>query len=1210
LLPSLLVTVKTVWNDPFVPPVFIVPNHAIGTWLKLRITDAWGCCINFQVETIEAVLWNALHPDVSMQLLDKKTLQQFITALLDEKTATTDRLLPIRRYLMSPGGIDPVKRVQLASEIARLFLEYEYNRPSVWDAATGTSAGRWRVNGVDRTWTTDNKRYFTPRASENRRPSVAEHEAWQQYLYSTLFGDAGLLRTGRSDHDDGVPAKYYTLPQAYRRRKEEAPHDTFDNDDARPLVLFLISKISHFHRNALLEMSLTRDLHLFLVNPCSEFWEDVDTTRGVRGSRMWDSRTDGQPLPIPRMTSEEYNAEALGAGWVSSENRLLELWGAGGKENIALWCQAAQYNFTSLSPDTDASPKGTILSRIQSAILTRDIFRPLPDDLATNNPVCDDSIRFYAAPNRSREIETIRECILDILRDNPHYSVDDVAVYLPDTGAYLPFIHKVFGAYGQGEPGYLPYSVAIADAECSRYARAVADLLALCDTGFTRAGVFTFLRNACVLSAIGSNRPELKIWEKWAAQTGFFRAYDHQHRLSMGDCGASATDEHTFLFSEARLLLGNLAVSAVALGLVMPSAQEAGVVPYRDFDASDESCIERYCSTIERLAETCRSFRQECEVMPPSALAGRFRAIVDEWIYAGDAGEAHCKEIVRDALSAVALQETVAGRKHISFDEFRATVMSLLPEHRPESRDIFSGKCTFVPLQPGYVLPHKVIFTAGMDAAVFPGMNNDAPFNLLTVKRIIGDADSVKDNRYLFLELLCAAEEKLIISYQGIDIRNDRAGQPSSIVQELASFTGILLPDAAAGTSAEGNIPIAAYEAADVTRDIPCWDHFHAQIALVAHNTKRLFKYRFPEHVFNETSMETNPRLPMGTVKLTIADIALFLKNPLEYRLLRSLQLRNETADTTLVVEDEPVGSESKKLLQMKKRLLVEIIHDLFSKTGENDTEPAGIAAMIMRKVDDVYTLYYNAGQTPQAGFAQCERTMLAEWARMAGAGMGALLDGLGPCTVIDLKNERSSGSGISPCISMTLRNGRRVRLTAEHPLVLIPVAIQEPAVLIKMGSFNNDTYSTPHIDVWLTALLLAINGRPHSSIGIVDPVTGKVAVTVWNTPEPWSPDTAATWLGEVIGDMVVRQEGTHTPAIWIEQAARTNDAFDGDFIERLQAVAENDSDEEGGYPRRYRSFSDAIKLTEARLPDDGKTLCRAYRRLYPIFRGVFGERD
>ncbi|MBN1575351.1 MAG: exodeoxyribonuclease V subunit gamma [Chitinispirillaceae bacterium] len=305
-----------------------------GAWKGGGQALPFGCVANLELPTIERFLWKSLQPGEYV-MLDQHRIQQVLCALLDEGCISREGFEPVGSYLTGPAGIDPLKRVQLAARIAHRFLEYEYNRPGVW-----REEGRWEPAGIDGTWM-KGKSYVPPGSLD---------EPWQAELYRLMRRCfAAAPRSG-----DANAAAYLTLPQLYRLRREEvtpagAPLPM------QPAIVFMfgVTKVSHFHRNILVEISQIDnvDLQVYLTNPCAEFWEDVNTTRSnVR--RIWSSTTNGAAISPRR--HDDYDKEELhllaGAA-PTADHHHLELWGDAGKENIFLWCQDAQWNFDYRSPE-------------------------------------------------------------------------------------------------------------------------------------------------------------------------------------------------------------------------------------------------------------------------------------------------------------------------------------------------------------------------------------------------------------------------------------------------------------------------------------------------------------------------------------------------------------------------------------------------------------------------------------------------------------------------------------------------------------------------------------------------------------------------------------------------------------------------------------------------------------------------------------------
>ena len=62
-------------------------------------------------------------------------------------------------------------------------------------------------------------------------------------------------------------------------------------------------------------------------------------------------------------------------------------------------------------------------------------------------------------------------------------------------------------------------------------------------------------------------------------------------------------------------------------------------------------------------------------------------------------------------------------------------------------------------------IPFKVIFALGLNDAAFPEREHREPLDLRTLKRAAGDVTPAERDRYLFLETILAARERIFFSY-------------------------------------------------------------------------------------------------------------------------------------------------------------------------------------------------------------------------------------------------------------------------------------------------------------------------------------------------------------------------------------------------------------------------------------------------------------
>jgi exodeoxyribonuclease V gamma subunit len=101
-----------------------------------------------------------------------------------------------------------------------------------------------------------------------------------------------------------------------------------------------------------------------------------------------------------------------------------------------------------------------------------------------------------------------------------------------------------------------------------------------------------------------------------------------------------------------------------------------------------------------------------------------------------------------------------------------------------------SGGVTFCTLMPMRAVPFRVVCLLGMNDGDYPRRAHHADFDLLNLPQLArpGDRSRRDDDRYLMLEALLAAREKLYVSWVGRNVR-DNSEQPSSVlVSQLRDY--------------------------------------------------------------------------------------------------------------------------------------------------------------------------------------------------------------------------------------------------------------------------------------------------------------------------------------------------------------------------------------------------------------------------------------
>jgi len=1243
LVPKLLGKLRLVWKDPLRPPTVIVPSPALGKWLQLRLADcpdlgtngnslALGCVANLEMQTLERFLWNVLLPAANMQRLDVAIIQQVICALLDDNKLQTAGYDSVRTYLKkSDGTTDPVKRVQLASRIARQFQEYEFNRPSVWNERNN----KWGVDGLDAKWIRNISSFG----------NAAEHEAWQKDLYCSTIEN--LNRIGPPD-----TTRLLSLPHLHRLRREKGlENGSTWTAPAGSIFLFGVSKVSHFHRNMLVEISQMPgvDMHVFLTNPCAEFWEDVDTWRSHRYPRTWKHDSSPDKIGVPSRNPDDYAKSDVAefAHFQSAPDSLpkdpplLELWGRAGKEDIYLWCPQAEWNFEYYCPayaQEDEPPK-TLLAAVQLSLLRRE--SKLPGRAAGLAWKSDGSLLVLACPDPAREVEELREQILDLVEKGRVRSLNEIVAYIPDPGAYVSQIHRVFGAFAPKDPGYIPYSILGAPGSDSVFAQGVRTLLEIIEGRFDRAHFFALARNPLVQTTRKISPHEEAVWETWAEELGIFRGYNKEHRLQMGDLGQAVTDAHTFELGIARLCIGDLAAGPVAMMYrLLPEPADSATIalpPYRDFETSDADSVEKFCSLAEDLYKDVTRLAASLDKETPGASVDRLIEMVSGWLGATMdettrtmAAEARVRLGFLEALPVIKQQDTVRHRNNrLGPSEFLALVRECLPHELPEGSGAWTGGMTFAPLRPGMIVPHKVIFALGLDATAFPGTSEKPGWDLLSQKRIVGDSDQVRDKRFAFLELLHAARECLILSFRARTMQKEEELQPSSVILELESYLKSQgLKSGPERCVIRREIPWIVRESLEeiraTGRALGTWDPAQSGLWCIEHEPGlRKAHYRYGTTLGIPWNTSLPPAPPLRT---TMYDLRRFFANPLEYHLSKTLGIQLDEQPATMGATDEPLQSSPLDLCRLQKAIWTELLRRVFPG---NKVDQCDNAESLGNEAEEaalkIHCEYLVQAGSPEAQVSGMEQRFLLNWARDCAKESLKLLLTFPNHELVKNAGLSLKRNGAPDDFKIALGENLTCSVECRHWLALAPRDRSGSVAILDLEK-EGDAKENP--DLWLPGALqwLAEHDLPPArrlQVHLVQLNRGDNNGTpVSHDVSPLKPGdyrAIAAWLVRQLTDMLINRCADHLPFAVIKDLTKQNKKNPLTMDQRWARVTgatidEKLSDEAHG---PYTCYLEAFKLAEPRIPQSDEPdqatrdrgLCDlAKRRFAPMLEGWIHE--
>jgi exodeoxyribonuclease V gamma subunit len=562
--------------------------------------------------------------------------------------------------------------------------------------------------------------------------------AWQRQLWQAITRDK--TRRYRS-----VAAMAEDLKDSMRPGESQIPER---------LSVWLCGSVVPAHLRFLEAVGEHSNVGLFVLSPACEYWGDM------YGRRQLLRRLREHPQSLRQFCAEHH---------VDLLHPLLASMGELSRQQQMLMVDldSAPWRLRDVAEDSfeedDQDDAFTLLSELQNDLHLAT--EPERRELARDN-----SVRIHSCHSAIREVEVLHDRIREALEEDPELAPEDIAVFCPDLDNYSPLIQAVFGLTRPGSDEHIPFQIA---GRSARRTRPLIDawlkVLEVFESRVTATDVLDLLNTEVVRERVGLDSSEVEKIAEWLDDAGIRWGLDAEHRQSENLPG---TDLNTWEFGLDRLTLG--------YALPPASSQIVGDVATLDrVEGLSGATLGRLWSLISRLRQWRERISQSRSLAEWREPLGR---IVRDFLETDldDTGY----QIVLDAIDkVVTLAE--AG----DFDSpvtFAVAVKEVTRQLDSASAASFRhGGVVICDMSAMRSLPYKVIALLGMNDGLFPRGDRSVGFDLMSFQRTLGDNGPRDEDRHLFLEAILAAGDRLIITCQGQDVRDQRPRPPSVPVQEL-----------------------------------------------------------------------------------------------------------------------------------------------------------------------------------------------------------------------------------------------------------------------------------------------------------------------------------------------------------------------------------------------------------------------------------------
>lgn len=727
---------------PLENEIILVQSNGIAQWLKQSLAErrSGGIAAAMQVDLPARFLWQTyravLGSDTIPKLspLDKAPLTWRLMRLLPQ-LLSDERFAPLSRFLQQDA--DGRKRYQLAERLADLFDQYQVYRAD------------WLSE-----WEQGRDHIITARG---KAQPLADIALWQPALWRALLDDVG--------HDQVAGSRAGVHPRFVSALQEATASPT---GLPRRVIVFGISSLPAQTVEALAAMAKFSQVLLCVHNPCQHHWGDIVPDQDLlRHQYRRHARKAGQPAELNEHDLHQH-AHPLLASWGKQGRDYINLLDSMDEPESYRARFAAMGNRIDIFGEADT---GHLLAQLQDDMLN---LRPL-SETREQWPALDESsasICFHLAHSAQREVEILHDQLLAYFSADTSLRPRDIIVMVPDVNLYAPHIEAVFGQYNRDDRRYIPFTLADQGSRgTDPLLIALEQLLRLPEHRQTVSEVLDLLEVPALRQRFGIDETDVPTLHRWIEGAGIRWGLDAPRRAALGL--PAGMEQNTWRFGLRRMLLGYAVGSGEAC---------LGIEPYDEIGGLEAALI----GPLVRLLDTLDTWhgRLSQDQLPGDWGPALHQMLNDFFLAESDREHMLLTQLTETLEDWQQLCASVQLEEVLPLNVVREAWLGALDQGRLSQR-FMAGAVNFCTLMPMRAIPFRMVCLLGMNDGDYPRSVTALDFDLMASDYRPGDRSRREDDRYLLLEALLSARDRLYISWVGRSIRDNSERPPSVLVGQL-----------------------------------------------------------------------------------------------------------------------------------------------------------------------------------------------------------------------------------------------------------------------------------------------------------------------------------------------------------------------------------------------------------------------------------------
>ncbi len=573
-----------------------------------------------------------------------------------------------------------------------------------------------------------------------REISVNKNILWQEILFNLLY---------KKINKDPFCIQ---VEKAIKRLKKD---DISKLDYPKNLYVYGLSSLAPLQIDLIQAFSKVINIKIYIISPCNDLWQRCEAKR-LQFRNTWNTPPDRQwLLESPRL-------EAFLGRMGAEYQQLLE---GSGEYQLG---DRNEEDIFSLTADivTNKGNKPNLLEQLQQELLSTKSENILTKEKS------DKSLLFLKSPGKYRQVELIRDHILQLFSDDREIHPRDILIMTPQVDSYAPIITSVFNNIDHNTT-QLPWVITDKSQEDKvGLIHFVLNLLEISASRLTASNFENLLTNPALRTQQNISIDEVSDIIKSLQSAGFTWGLDSSERFG--------EETHSLCWCLERFLLG----------LVLPDNPINGISNISPY--SENISITDFIKAWGILSKLCNYID-----------AIRSKLSCKEWIKLitslvkdlfGDGGEWAWEE--QQLLTVVNNWGLITDNCELEIDCL--VVKDIITKALSSTNGKFghrTGKITISALEPMRAIPHKIIIIMGLESRTFPRIENRRSFNLLERKRELGDPNQYDKDRYSLLEALISTRQNLLVSWNSKDEKTGEDLEPPSPIQQWLNYLKIKLGD-------------------------------------------------------------------------------------------------------------------------------------------------------------------------------------------------------------------------------------------------------------------------------------------------------------------------------------------------------------------------------------------------------------------------------